>query len=117
MSDYGILRRQIIQAMIDELNAAGEQPPITHELDLDYDGPPWQPADRAAFDRARVLVPILQRELDEMDGKFTGWLTPAEAALISGTAESGWRNRAAQGKIPGATKKGKQWLIPSDAIG
>lgn len=40
------------------------------------------------------------------------WFTPAEVASLTGTAESGWRNKAAAGEIPGAIKKGKQWLIP-----
>lgn len=44
------------------------------------------------------------------------FVTPGEAAVLTGTAESGWRNRAAAGKIPGAVKKGKQWLIPRSAI-
>lgn len=43
-------------------------------------------------------------------------LTPAEAAVLFGGAESSWRNRAASGEIPGAFKKGKQWLIPKSAI-
>lgn len=38
-------------------------------------------------------------------------LTPAEIAAATGTAESTWRNRAAAGELPGATKRGKQWLI------
>lgn len=44
------------------------------------------------------------------------WLTPNEAAAMTGTASSGWRNRAAAGKIPGAVKKGSQWLIPAAAV-
>ncbi len=40
------------------------------------------------------------------------YVTPNEAAAFTGTAESSWRNRAAAGEIPGAVKKGKQWLIP-----
>lgn len=44
------------------------------------------------------------------------FVTPGEAAVLTGTAESGWRNRASAGKIPGAVKKGKQWLIPRAAI-
>lgn len=40
------------------------------------------------------------------------YLTPTELALMTGTAESGWRNKAAAGEIPGAIKKGKQWLLP-----
>lgn len=43
-------------------------------------------------------------------------LTPAEAAELFGGAESSWRNRAASGEIPGAFKKGKQWLIPKTAV-
>lgn len=39
------------------------------------------------------------------------WLTPAEVAAATDTAESGWRNKAAAGEIPGAVKKGKQWLL------
>lgn len=44
------------------------------------------------------------------------WYTPVEAAALTGTSESGWRNRAAAGKIAGAIKKGKQWLIPANAV-
>ena len=40
------------------------------------------------------------------------YVTPNEAAAFTATAESSWRNRAAAGEIPGAVKKGKQWLIP-----
>jgi hypothetical protein len=44
------------------------------------------------------------------------FLTPAEAAERSGLAEITWRKRAAGGKIPGAFKKGKQWLIPRGVV-
>jgi len=44
------------------------------------------------------------------------FLTPAEVAQKTDTAESTWRNRAAAGKIPGAIKKGKQWLLPKTAL-
>lgn len=40
------------------------------------------------------------------------YLTPAEIAEQTSTAESGWRNKAAAGELPGSIKKGKQWLIP-----
>lgn len=55
---------------------------------------------------------------DEM-GHWDGdtFYTPAEAAEMTDTAESSWRNRAAAGKIAGAIKKGKQWLIPAAGIG
>jgi hypothetical protein len=38
--------------------------------------------------------------------------TPDEAAEQFGGAASTWRNKAAAGDIPGAVKKGKQWLLP-----
>jgi len=44
------------------------------------------------------------------------FLTPAEIAEKTGTAESTWRNKAAAGAIPGAIKKGKQWLLPQTAL-
>lgn len=43
-------------------------------------------------------------------------LTPAEVAGRTGTHESGWRNKAAAGNIPGAIKKGKQWLLPRSVL-
>lgn len=43
---------------------------------------------------------------------MSGYLTPIEAAALSGAAESTLRNKAAAGAIPGAVKKGKQWLLP-----
>lgn len=43
-------------------------------------------------------------------------VTPAEAAEATNTSESYWRNRAAAGDIPGAYKKGKQWLLPRAAV-
>lgn len=44
------------------------------------------------------------------------YLTPVEAADRFGGAESTWRNKAAQGAIPGAVKKGKQWLLPLSVL-
>jgi len=44
------------------------------------------------------------------------YLTPQEAAELTDTHESGWRNKAAAGEIEGAIKKGKQWLIPYDQV-
>ena len=43
-------------------------------------------------------------------------LTPVEIAEKTGTNESTWRNKAASGEIPGATKKGKQWLLPRSVL-
>lgn len=40
------------------------------------------------------------------------WMTPVEVAAETGTEESVWRKRAARGDVPGAVKKGKQWLLP-----
>lgn len=42
-------------------------------------------------------------------------LTPAEAAE-SGMSESYWRNACAAGDVPGAQKRGKQWLIPQSWV-
>lgn len=44
------------------------------------------------------------------------YVTPLEAAERTGTAESTWRNKAAAGQIPGAIKKGKQWLLPVSVL-
>lgn len=44
------------------------------------------------------------------------YMTPVEIAEKTGTAESGWRNKAADGDLPGAIKKGKQWLIPASVL-
>lgn len=41
------------------------------------------------------------------------WFSPAEAAERLDMAESTFRNKAAAGEIPGAQKKGKQWILPS----
>lgn len=43
-------------------------------------------------------------------------LTPVEVANATGTHESNWRNKAAAGEIPGAVKKGKQWLLPRSVL-
>ena len=39
-------------------------------------------------------------------------MTPAEVAAETGTEESTWRRKLIAGQIPGAMKKGKQWLLP-----
>lgn len=44
------------------------------------------------------------------------FVTPAEAARLTGTDESTWRYRLIDGKIRGAFKKGKQWLIPRSSV-
>jgi hypothetical protein len=43
-------------------------------------------------------------------------ITAAEAARITGTSESGWRNKAAAGEIPGAVKRGGVWFVPSRLV-
>lgn len=43
-------------------------------------------------------------------------LTPAEAEERTNWAASSWRNWAAAGRLPGAFKKGKQWLIPLSVV-
>ena len=44
------------------------------------------------------------------------YLTPAQIAEATDTAESTWRNKAAAGEIIGAFKAGKQWLIPTTSL-
>jgi hypothetical protein len=44
------------------------------------------------------------------------YLTPAQIAKHTDTAESTWRNKAAAGEIIGAFKAGKQWLIPTTSL-
>jgi hypothetical protein len=44
------------------------------------------------------------------------WVSTSEAAKLTEEAESTWRNRCADGLVPGADKKGKTWLIPRSAI-
>lgn len=41
---------------------------------------------------------------------------PSELALVTETAESTWRKYAATGAVPGAVKKGKQWLLPKSVL-
>lgn len=43
-------------------------------------------------------------------------VTPAEIAEQTGSAESTWRNKAANGELPGSIKKGKQWLIQASVL-
>lgn len=43
-------------------------------------------------------------------------LTPSEIAAKTDTNESTWRNKAAFGQVPGAIKKGKQWLLPRSVL-
>jgi len=45
------------------------------------------------------------------------WLTPVQVAEMTHTTESGWRNKCAAGAIPGAIKRGKQWLLPKSILG
>jgi cytosine/adenosine deaminase-related metal-dependent hydrolase len=44
------------------------------------------------------------------------FVTPREAARLTDVAESTWRARAASGDVPGALKKGKQWLLPAAEV-
>lgn len=43
-------------------------------------------------------------------------ITPVEAAAISDWGEATWRAYCGQGKVLGAVKKGKQWLIPESFV-
>lgn len=50
------------------------------------------------------------------DGSAESWMTPQEVAEATDTSDSQWRNKAAAGNIPGAVKKGKQWLLPRSVL-
>lgn len=50
------------------------------------------------------------------DGSAESWMTPQEVAEATSTSDSQWRNKAAAGEIPGAVKKGKQWLLPRSVL-
>lgn len=70
----------------------------------------------------------LVRTLDKPDWTTTIWLlmayasapdtlySSAELAAVTETAESTWRKYAANGAVPGAVKKGKQWLLPKSVL-
>lgn len=66
----------------------------------------------------RTAVMISGVPAEEVGGQPPGteWYTAEEAAAVTGTAASGWRNRAAAGDIPGAWKVAKTWLIPVAAV-
>lgn len=61
----------------------------------------------------RKMVLSVAFAMASCEDKF---ITPVEASELTGNAESHWRNKCAQGHVPGAKKFGKQWLIPSEVI-
>lgn len=63
-------------------------------------------------EHAKTTIMLLQAWYSAPDEM----LTPAEVAEATNTAESTWRNKAAAGDIPGAFKKGKQWLLPRSVL-
>lgn len=70
----------------------------------------------------------LVRTMDEPNWSTTLWLlmayasapdtlyAPSELAAVTEIAESTWRKYAATGIVPGAVKKGKQWLLPKSVL-
>lgn len=70
----------------------------------------------------------LVRTLDESHWQPTIWLllaygsapdtlyVPSELAAVTEIAESTWRKYASNGTVPGAVKKGKQWLLPKSVL-
>lgn len=60
----------------------------------------------------KVIIKMLQAWYSAPDEL----LTPQEVADATGTHESGWRNKAAAGEIPGSFKKGKTWLLPRSVL-
>jgi len=63
-------------------------------------------------DQHKVIIGLL---LAAISAPVSLW-TPAELEEVSGVHAVTWRQRAQAGKIPGAIKKGKTWLLPSDGL-
>lgn len=61
---------------------------------------------------AKVTLAMLMAYSSAPDDYFT----PAEVAEATATENSGWRKKCGDGEIPGAVKKGKQWLIPGSYL-
>lgn len=65
---------------------------------------------------------VSQADLDEMADAVirNRWhwrhLTTTEAAAATSTSRVLWRNLAAAGRIPGASKHGRDWLIPAGFV-
>ena len=71
--------------------------------------------ERAASDKP--VSWLIEQGFELKNGHFIEEMyTPAEIAEFTDTSEAQWRNKAAAGLLPGAIKKGKQWLIPRSAI-
>ena len=49
-------------------------------------------------------------------GKFTDYITTIEMSKIWGISSRRISLLCSQGRVPGAEKKGKTWLIPKDAV-
>lgn len=47
---------------------------------------------------------------------LTDYLTTAQAAALTGAAVPTWTNRARAGRIPGAVRVGRDWLLPREAV-
>ncbi len=67
-------------------------------------------------DAGHLVIAEAVRDVTLMTNAADNWMTPAEVAEAIGTSESNWRNKAAAGLIPGAVKKGKQWLLPRSVL-
>lgn len=63
-------------------------------------------------DQHKLIIKLFQAWFSAPDKL----MTPTEIAEQTGTASSTWRNKAANGEIPGSIKKGKQWLIPVSVL-
>jgi hypothetical protein len=101
-------RDEALSALLDLLSsvARADEGLSYREEDLD-----WL-VGAASGERALVVLNLLKAYATAPDETYT----PAELALATGTAESSWRNKAAAGAIPGAVKRGKQWLLPRSVL-
>lgn len=80
-----------------------------HGTSINVDDVQWLLNQLNTLGRPDVFVSLL---MAHATAPVEELLTPVEMAELTGTAESTWRNKASAGQLPGAIKKGKQWLIP-----
>lgn len=118
------------EAYLADLKAEYEQGKIILEKTLLVIGDRYQeftanPEPLISLDAVTIRVPaghvatspmVREVTLFLKDGSAESWMTPKEVAEATGTSDSQWRNKAAAGQIPGAVKKGKQWLLPRSML-
>jgi excisionase family DNA binding protein len=100
--------RELAERMAAHLRRFARSAGIVAVVDVAPDATPQASGDRAALDLLRAEQ---ERTIEGLLSEYY-WMTPAEVAAETGTEESTWRRKLIAGQIPGAMKKGKQWLLP-----